>query len=137
MGRVTPRIPTARIATARIPTAALAATGLIAGYGVAVGSGSRPAGGAVLVAAGLPCIAIWSLRHGAATTAKLTAAGLVGFAASHGLGLLIGAWPAVLVTAAAVGALYWRVSDAPRPRAHASASSPPRAGSPASTSTHG
>jgi hypothetical protein len=119
----------------RFPTAALAATGLIAGYGVAVGTGSRPAGGAVLVVAGLPCIAIWSRRHTPAMTAKLTAAGLVGFAASHGLGLLIGAWPAVIVTAAAVGALYWRVSDAPR--AHASATSPARAGTPASTSTQG
>jgi hypothetical protein len=98
---------------ARLPTAPLAAGGLIAGYGVAVASGSRPAGGAVLVAAGLPCIAIWSRRHSGATTAKLTAAGLIGFAASHGLGLAIGAWPAVLVTAAVVGALYWRVSDAP------------------------
>jgi hypothetical protein len=117
------------------PTAALAATGLIAGYGVAVASGSRPAGGAVLVAAGLPCIAIWSRRHSPATTAKLTAAGLVGFAASHALGLAIGAWPAVLVTAAAVGALYWFVSDAPR--AQATASSAPKAGTPASTSTHG
>lgn len=121
--------------TVRVPTAALAATGLIAGYGVAVASGSRPAGGAVLVAAGLPCIAIWSRRHSPAMTAKLTAAGLVGFAASHGLGLIIGAWPAVLVTAAALGALYWCVSDAPR--AQANASSAPKAGTPASTSTHG
>jgi hypothetical protein len=93
------------------PTAPLAAAGLIAGYGVAVASGSRPLGGVVLAACGLPCIAIWTRRHDLAMTAKLTGAGLVAFGASHLLGLAIGAWPAVIVSAAAIGALYWYVSD--------------------------
>jgi hypothetical protein len=93
------------------PTAPLAAAGLIAGYGAAVASGSRPLGGVVLAAFGLPCIAIWARRHSTATTVKLTAAGLVAFGLSHVLGLAIGAWPAVIVSAAAVGALYWAVSD--------------------------
>lgn len=93
------------------PTAPLAAAGLIAGFGVAVASGSRPLGGVVLAGFGLPCIAIWARRHDLATTAKLTGAGLVAFGLSHALGLLIGAWPAVILSAAAVGTLYWRVSD--------------------------
>lgn len=92
-------------------TALLAATGLIAGYAVAVASGSRPLGGIVLAACGVACIAIWSRRHGRRMTLLLTAAGLVGFALSHALGTLIGAWPAVLVVAAATGAGYWRLSD--------------------------
>ena len=41
----------------------------------------------------------------------LTGAGLLAFAGSHVLGLIIGAWPAVLVVAAGAGALCWRVSD--------------------------
>jgi len=126
------------------PTAVLAAAGLIAGFGVAVGTGSRPLGGVVLAIFGIACIAIWSRRHARARTVKLTVAGLVAFALSHAIGLLIGAWPAVLVTSAAIAALYWRVSDAPastlarrQPRAQASASRAAAAGTPASTSTHG
>jgi hypothetical protein len=38
---------------------------------------------------------------------------LAAFVASHVLALAIGAWPAVLVSAAAVAVLCWRVSDAP------------------------
>jgi hypothetical protein len=96
---------------ARAPTAALAAAGLIAGFGVAVGTGSRPLGGLVLAVFGIACIAIWSRRHGRGLIAKLTIAGLVAFALSHVVGLLIGAWPAVLVSSAAIAAIYWRVSD--------------------------
>jgi hypothetical protein len=103
----------ARIA-ARIPTAAMAAIGLIGGFGVAVGSGSRPLGGVVMAICGLPCIAAWIERHGRRTAGWLTAAGLFAFAASHGLGLLIGAWPSVFVVSAATAALYWRVSDSRR-----------------------
>ena len=98
----------------RAPTAPLAAAGLIAGFGVAVASGSRPLGGAVLAACGLSCIAIWLRRDGRRTAAWLTGAGLVGFAASHGLGLLIGAWPSVLLVSAGVAGLCRRYSDARR-----------------------
>lgn len=97
---------------ARIPTAPLAAAGLIAGFGVAVASGSRPLGGIVLVAFGLVCVAIWLQRDGARTAAMLTGAGLLAFAVSHILGLVIGGWPAVLLVAAATAVLCWRVSDA-------------------------
>jgi len=95
-------------------TAALAATGLIAGYGVAVGTGSRPLGGVVLAVCGGACIAIWMRRHDLRTTGLLTASGLVAFALSHALGNLIGAWPAVLVVAAATSLVYWHFSDSRR-----------------------
>ena len=82
----------------RIATAPLAATGLIGGYAVAVASGSRPLGGVVLAGFGLACVAIWLRRDGRRTAAVLAVAGLVAFALSHVLGLVIGAWPAVLLT---------------------------------------
>jgi hypothetical protein len=96
----------------RVPTAPIAAVGLIAGYGVAVASGSRPLGGLVLAACGTACIAIWVRRDGRRTAARLAIAGLGAFALSHLIGLLVGGWPAVLIAAAATGTLYWRVSDA-------------------------
>ncbi|MHB8658854.1 MAG: hypothetical protein ACYC91_13030 [Solirubrobacteraceae bacterium] len=100
-----------------LPTAPLAAAGLIAGYAVALASGSRPLGGVVLTACGLLCIAVWLRRDGRRTAGILTGIGLVAFAASHVLGLLIGAWPAVLVTAAVVGFACFRLSDVHRLRA--------------------
>lgn len=93
------------------PTAVLAATGLIAGFGVAVASGSRALGGVVLAIFGVACIAVWLRRDGPQTAIMLTVAGLLAFALSHLLGLVIGAWPAVLLTAAGTAALYWRASD--------------------------
>ena len=94
-----------------LPTAVLAATGLVGGFAVAVASGSRALGGLVLVICGVPCIAIWLRRDGRRTALRLTIAGLLAFALSHVLGLIIGAWPAVLLTAAGTAALYWRASD--------------------------
>jgi len=95
----------------RIATAPIAASGLIVAYAVAVGSGSRALGGVVLSVFGLACIAIWLRRDGGRTAVQLTAAGLLAFAASHVLALVIGAWPSVLAVAAASGALCWKVSD--------------------------
>jgi hypothetical protein len=95
----------------RLSTAALSATGLIAGFGVAVASGSRPLGGVVLAAFGLTCIAVWLRRDGRAVAARLTAVGLFAFALSHLLGLLIGAWPSVFVVAAGTAAICWQRSD--------------------------
>jgi hypothetical protein len=95
----------------RPPTALLAAIGLIGGFAVAVITGSRALGGVVLVIFGVACIAIWLRRDGRQTAIGLTLAALVAFALSHVLGLVIGAWPAVLVTAAGTAALCWRASD--------------------------
>jgi hypothetical protein len=96
----------------RVATAPIAAAGLIAGFAVAVVTGSRPLGGLVLAICGLICIAIWLRRDGRRTAALLSLAGLLAFAVSHVLGLVIGAWPAVLLVAAATAALCWRLSDA-------------------------
>lgn len=96
---------------ARVPTAPLAATGLIAGFAVAIASGSRPLGGAVMAACGLACIAVWLKRDGRRVALQLTAVGLAAFILSHLLGLVIGAWPSVLVVSAATAALCWRLSD--------------------------
>jgi hypothetical protein len=98
-----------------LATAPIAAAGLIAGFGVAVASGSRPLGGVVLAAFGLWCIAIWLRRDGRRIASWLTGVGLLAFALSHVLGLVIGAWPAVLLAAAATAAACWRLSDVHRP----------------------
>jgi len=94
-----------------LPTAPLAAGSLIAGYAVAVGSGSRPLGGIVLAAGGLCCARLWSRRHGTRTALLLTGAGLLAFALSHVLTLAIGAWPSVLLLSAALAALVWSQAD--------------------------
>lgn len=107
--------------TRRTPTSLLAATGLIAGFGTAVASGSRPLGGVVMAIFGLACIRCWVRRDGGATAARLTLVGLAAFAISHILGLLIGAWPAVLVVSAVTAWFCWRWSDA---RAFSSAAGP-------------
>jgi hypothetical protein len=95
----------------RVPTAPIAATGFILGFAVAVASGSRPLGGAVLAIFGIACIAIWLRRDGPRTAALLTLAAFAAFVLSHVLGLVIGAWPAVLLTAAGTAYVCWRVSD--------------------------
>ena len=101
----------------RVPTAPIAAAGLVAGFGVAVATGSRPLGGVVLAACGLACIAVWARRDGTRVTVTLTATGLVAFAVSHLLGRVIGAWPSVIVVSAVTAALCWWLSDARRPGA--------------------
>jgi hypothetical protein len=94
-----------------LPTAAIGATGFIAGFAVAVISGSRALGGVVLGICGVVCIAIWLRRDGRGVATALTIAAVLAFALSHVLGLLIGAWPAVLLTTTAMAGLCWRVSD--------------------------
>jgi hypothetical protein len=100
----------------RVPTAPIAATGLIGGFAVAVATGSRPLGGAVMAVLGIGCIGVWLRRDGRGTAVKLTATGLLAFAISHVLGLVIGAWPSVIVVSAVTAAVCWRLSDSRRPR---------------------
>jgi hypothetical protein len=95
----------------RLPTAPVAAGALIAGYAVAVGTGSRPLGGLVLAAGGLWCVREWARRNDARTAVTLGVAGLVAFAGSHVLALAVGAWPAVLLVAIAMGFVAWRRAD--------------------------
>jgi hypothetical protein len=96
----------------RVPTSLLAAVGLIAGFGTAVASGSRPLGGVVLSIFGLTCIYFWVRRDGTATAVRLTLVGLTAFALSHVLGLVIGAWPSVFLVSALTAWACWRWSDA-------------------------
>jgi hypothetical protein len=96
-----------------LPTGAVAALGFLTGFAVADATGSRPLGGVVLLLAGAWCARVWLRRDGPRTAALLTGVAFVAFVASHVLGLVIGAWPAVLATAAMVAACCWRVSDAP------------------------
>jgi hypothetical protein len=97
--------------TERMPTSLLAAVGLIAGFGTAVGSGSRPLGGAVMAAFGLTCIYFWVKRDGTNIAVRLTLVGLAAFVLSHVLGLLIGAWPSVLLVSVVTAWACWRWSD--------------------------
>jgi hypothetical protein len=100
-----------------LATAPISAAGLIAGFGVAVASGSRALGGLVLLGFALWCIAIWLRRDGRRTALRLTAVGFAAFVLSHVLGLVIGAWPAVLLAAAGTAIACWRLSDVHRRRA--------------------
>jgi hypothetical protein len=97
-----------------LPTAPLAAATLIVGYAAVVASGSRSVGGIVLVLGAAVCIRIWTVRHGARTAAKLAGVGFAAFVVSHVLGLAVGAWPAVLIVAAAGAAVVWSLADSPR-----------------------
>jgi hypothetical protein len=95
-----------------MPTAPVAAASLIAGFGVAVSTGSRPLGGVVLVVGGLWCIHAWWRRHGARTAATLACVDFGAFVVSHVLGMVIGAWPSVLFVSVVVAAVTWTQADA-------------------------
>lgn len=96
-----------------IPTAPLAGASLIVGYAVVAATGSRPLGGLVLAIGGLCCIGLWTRRHGTRMAAKLAGVGLAAFVLSHVLALALGAWPSVLIVAAATAAVTWTLADAP------------------------
>jgi hypothetical protein len=95
-----------------LPTAPLAAGSLIAGWAVVAATGSRPLGGVVLALGGLCCVLVWTRRHGARTAARLSGVGLGAFVASHVLALALGAWPSVLIVAAATALAVWLLADA-------------------------
>jgi len=95
------------------PTWPIAAGALLLGFAVAVASGSRPLGGVVLFLGGLACGLRWRVLLGAGRALSLVGVLLAGFVVAHPLGHAIGAWPAVLLVAAAVGAVAWRVADRP------------------------
>jgi hypothetical protein len=121
MSEIAARRPRAPRLPRRTPTAPVAAASLIAGYAVAAGTGSRPLGGVVLLAGGLWCVRAWNRRDGSREAAILAAVGLGAFVASHLLALAIGAWPAVLLVAAAMAAIAWTRSDTRAPERSAAA----------------
>ena len=95
----------------QVPTAPVAAGSLVAGYLVARESGVRPLGGAVLAAAGAWCTRAWTRRAGPRTATALLGVYAAGFVGSHPLARRIGAWPAVLLAAAASGAAAHALVD--------------------------
>jgi len=96
-----------------LPTWPIAAGALLLGFAVADLTGVRALGGVVLFLGGLACGLRWRVLLGLPAALGLAAVFLAGFALAHPLGHAIGAWPAVLLVAAAVGAVAWRVADAP------------------------
>jgi len=99
-----------------IPSAPLAAGLLIVSYGVVAASGSRALGGVVLLAGAAALGWLWRARHGARAAARLLAIGFAAFVASHLIALALGAWPAVLIAAAAMAGATWALTDS-RPAA--------------------
>jgi hypothetical protein len=93
------------------PTAPVAGGSFVLGYAVVLATGSRFLGGVVLLLGGLLCARAWTLRHGPRTASALLGIAFVAFVASHLLGLAIGAWPAVLLTAAGMAAAAWVWAD--------------------------
>jgi hypothetical protein len=94
-----------------LPTAPIAAGSFVLSYGVVVASGSRTLGGLVLLACGAWCAHSWQCRNDTRTAAELVGVGVGAFVASHLLGLAIGAWPAVVIAAAGMGAAAWVRAD--------------------------
>jgi hypothetical protein len=99
------------------PTAPVAAGSLVLGYLVARETGVRPLGGAVLAAAGAWCGRAWLRRGGPGTAATLIGIYAGAFAGSHPLAKRIGAWPAVLTSAAMSGGAAWGLVDRKNPSA--------------------
>ena len=102
---------------AAIPTAA--ALTFLAAFGAAQLTGVRAIGGIVLVAGGAWCARAALRAAGPAATTALVAIALALFVVSHPLGHLIGAWPAVGVSAvlvATAAAVLLSRTEATRPR---------------------
>ncbi|MFD9906744.1 hypothetical protein [Streptomyces sp. NPDC059063] len=98
-------------AKVRVPAAAVAVGGIVGGYAVARFTKKRPLGGAVLAAAGAVAARQWQQRAGGRTAAALSTAYVAAFAGSHPLAKKVGAWPAVLGVASAVGVASWVVVE--------------------------
>jgi hypothetical protein len=93
-------------------TAPVAAASFIAGYGTVAATGSRAAGGVVLLAGGAWCVRAWLRDHDRRTAATLAGVAFGAFVLSHLLALAIGPWPAVLLVALGTGAIVWQRADA-------------------------
>ncbi len=97
-----------------LPTWPIAAAALLLGFAVADVTGVRAIGGVVLFLGGLACGLRWRLLLGLPRALALVGVFLAGFVIAHPLGHAIGAWPAVILVAAVVGGIAWRVADSPR-----------------------
>jgi hypothetical protein len=92
-------------------TAPVAAGSLVAGYYVARETGVRPLGGAVSAAACAWCARTWARRASTPIAVALVMVYAAGLGGSHPLAKRIGAWPAVLTSAAVAGAAAWALVD--------------------------
>jgi hypothetical protein len=88
--------------SSRATLPALAAATFLAGFGVAELTGVRALGGLVLLVGGAWCARLAFRLAGPAATVVLVVIALALFVVSHPLGHVIGAWPAVIVSALAV-----------------------------------
>lgn len=94
-----------------VPTAVVAAGSLVTGFAVAQVTDVRAAGGVVLLAGAVWCGRHWVRRRGPGTASILLLGYAGAFVGSHLLAPHLGAWPAVLTVAAAVGVTSWVVAD--------------------------
>ena len=97
----------------RIQVAALTAATLVIGFAVASVSGSRALGGVVLLVGAAGCSWLMNMLAGAKPTVVAVGCVVVLFVLSHLLGRIIGAWPAVLLAAAAAGWVAFALSASP------------------------
>ena len=93
------------------PTWPVAAGSLALGFAVAQATGIRPLGGIVLLLGAGWCALRWRERAGLGRAAALLALYAAAFAASHVLGDVVGAWPAVALVAGTVGLGAWLGAD--------------------------
>ncbi len=95
----------------RPPTWPVAAGSLALGFAVAELTGVRALGGIVLLLGAGWCALRWRERAGAGRAVALLGLYAAAFAASHVLGDVVGAWPAVALVAGAVGLGAWLGAD--------------------------
>jgi hypothetical protein len=95
--------------------AAVTALTLVLGFAVASLTGDRALGGVVLVLGGALC-AWWMWAAAGAPRTVVTLVAVVAlFAVSHPLGLVIGAWPSVLLVSAVAGGIAYALTPSPAP----------------------
>lgn len=92
-------------------TAPVTAASLIAGYGAATATGSRPLGGIVFAAGTAWCCREWVDRRGAPAAIFLVGCQFGAIMASHRLARRVGAWPSVLISSGVSGAAAALVAD--------------------------
>jgi hypothetical protein len=99
----------------RTRVAAIAALTLVLGFAVADVTGNRALGGVVLVLGGAVCARLMSRGAGWPRTLLTLGVVVALFVGSHPLGRVLGAWPAVLVVAAAAGGVAYALGRPPVP----------------------
>jgi hypothetical protein len=91
-----------------VPTWPVAGLSLVLGFAVAEITGIRAVGGVVILCALAWCVPRW---HEIGRETQLLVFYIGAFIASHLLGLLVTAWPAVAITAITVAAVTYRAEN--------------------------